>query len=166
MPDPPDDSGALGASGLPNNVGTALNPTGEIKTGKVTFAAILDGTSNTILMGESAGRHQVYAKGYMRVTPNGPGQAGWSLNAGAFDYNSAIRVSGFDATGLVDNGGCCVVNCRNVRSTAASQFYGFHPGGCMVVRADGSVQFLPETTNAAVVGALVTRAASEVIPGN
>jgi prepilin-type N-terminal cleavage/methylation domain-containing protein/prepilin-type processing-associated H-X9-DG protein len=163
MPDPPDDAGALGAPNLPNNVGTASIPNGEILTGKVNFNAFIDGTSNTILMGESAGRHQVYSKGNRPVMPNGPGQVGWSLNAGAFDYNSAIRVSGFDATGTIDNGGCCVVNCRNVRSTAASQFYGFHPGGCMVLRADGSVQFLPETTNASIVGALVTRAGGEAI---
>jgi hypothetical protein len=163
MPDPPDDSGVLGAQGLPNSVGTASIPNGELLTGKVRMASILDGTSNTILIGESAGRHQVYSKGYKPVLPNQPGQPGWSLNVAAFDYNAAIRVSGFDSTGTIDNGGCCVVNCRNVRSTAASQFYAFHPGGCMVVRADGSVQFLAETTAATIVAAYVTRASNEVI---
>ena len=70
----------------------------------------------------------------------------------------------YDSTGTdFDNGGCCVVNCRNVRSTATSQFYAFHPGGCMVVRADGSVQFLPETTNVTVVAAYVSKAGNEAI---
>jgi Protein of unknown function (DUF1559) len=166
MPDPPDDSGVLGAPGIPFNVGKALIPTGELMAGRVRFADIIDGTSNSILIGESAGRHQVYSKGNRMVMPNAPGSVGYSLNAGAFDYNAAIRLSGFDGTGLIDNGGCCVVNCRNVRSTAASQFYAFHPGGCMVVRADGSVQFMPETTAATIVAALVTRAGGEVNTSN
>jgi hypothetical protein len=157
MPDPSDVSGVLG------NKGTASIPNGELLTGKARMADILDGTSNTILMGESSGRHQVYSKGNKPVMPNTPGAAGWSLNAGSFDYNGAILLHGYSADGLSVDGGCCVVNCRNVRSAGRSQFYGFHPGGCQVVRADGSVQFLPETTNVTVVAALVTRAGSEAI---
>jgi prepilin-type N-terminal cleavage/methylation domain-containing protein len=163
MPDPSDTCGVLGIKG------TAAVPNGELLSGKARLAAVFDGTSNTILIGESAGRHQVYSKGARAVSPNAPGTAGWSLNAGAFDYNSAIRVRGHDNTGLISDGGCCVVNCRNVRGTSTggsagqSQFYGFHPGGCQVVRADGSVQFLSETTAATVVAALVSREGSEPI---
>ena len=155
LPSPPDTSGVLGIKG------TAEVPNGAIISGKAKMASITDGTSNTILIGESAGRHQVYSKGYRPVMPNNPGDPGWSLNAGAFDYNAAILVRGYDSTGLISDGGCCVVNCRNVRSAATSQFYAFHPGGVQVVRADASVQFLPETTAAVIVAAQVTRNNSE-----
>ncbi len=157
LPDPPDDCGVLGIKG------TASVPNGELLSGKARFASIIDGTSNTILIGESAGRHQVYAKGWRPVTPNQPGDPGWSLNAGAFDYNGAIRLRGGSADGLIQDGGCNVVNNRNVWSASTSQFYAFHPGGCMVVRADGSVQFLPETTNVTIVAGYVSRAGNEVI---
>ncbi len=157
LPNPPDDCGVLGRKG------TASIPNGELLTGKARFADIIDGTSNTILIGESAGRHQVYSKGNKAVSPNAPGSVGWSLNAGAFDYNGAIRLRGGSADGLIQDGGCNVVNNRNVWSTATSQFYGFHPGGCQVVRADGSVQFLSETTNVTVVAAYVSRAGNEAV---
>jgi prepilin-type N-terminal cleavage/methylation domain-containing protein len=155
MPTPPDTSGVLGVKG------TAEVPNGAIISGKAKMANITDGTSNTILMGESAGRHQVYSKGRRPVMPNAPGQVGWSLNAGAFDYNAAILVRGFSNDGLTRDGGCCVVNCNNVAGAGASQFYSFHPGGVMVVRADASVQFLPETTAAVIVAAQVTREGAE-----
>jgi len=64
---------------------------------------------------------------------------------------------------LISDGGCCVVNCRNVRGARESQFYSFHPGGVQVVRADGSVQFLSETVAAGIVAALVSKNGSEAI---
>src|SRR5437868_11286227 len=71
-----------------------------------------DGTSNTILVVEDAGRQQVYAR-RVPVSPNQPGQAGWTLNAAWADYNTAVTVDGFDGSGTVKNGGCCVINCSN-----------------------------------------------------
>jgi prepilin-type N-terminal cleavage/methylation domain-containing protein len=163
LPNPPDPCGVLGGTLTGNFKGTASIPNGELLTGRNKLSEVIDGTSNTIMIGESAGRHQVYAKGWKPVTPNQPGQPGWSLNAGSFDYNSAIRVRGGSADGLTPDGGCNVINNRNVWGTAESQFYAFHPGGCQVVRADGSVQFLSETTNVLVAAALVSKAGNEAI---
>jgi prepilin-type N-terminal cleavage/methylation domain-containing protein len=50
-----DDNGALGVKGRVGTVG------GELLAGKTKLTDILDGTSNTIMVSEDAGRHQVWA---------------------------------------------------------------------------------------------------------
>ncbi len=157
---PQSGSDYLGALGI-----IGVMTTGGLTQGKVRLPAITDGTSNTIMVAESAGRHQLYAKG-TPVSPNAPGQAGWALNAGWSDYNTAIRVRGFSNTGTVPDGGCCVVNCTNGGGAGAYQIYGFHTGGVNTLRADGSVQFLQENVAPGVLGALVTRAGGEVFSEN
>ncbi len=152
MPTPTNESGVLGVFGQ-------WTPDG-MKRGKAKFANITDGLSNTIMFTEDAGRHQVYAKGRM-VTPNSPGQIGWTLNAAYFDYNIKIEVRGFSNDGLIPDGGCCVINCNNV-----NQFYSFHTGGVNALRADGSVNFLRDSTNPGVLAAMITRAGGEVFSDN
>jgi hypothetical protein len=132
--------------------------------GKLNFASITDGLSNTILMGEDAGRHQNYITGHIAYTTASPpppywdGPNGWMLNASWPDYNSAIRVMGFSGDGKTAAAGCCAVNCNN-----AWQFYSFHPAGVNTVRGDGSVQFMIQDIAPGVLAALVTRSGGEVI---
>ena len=152
-----DAGGALGVMGLWTANG--------LTQGKITLIGISDGTSNTIVFAESAGRHQIYAKG-KPVTPNTPGTAGWALNAGFFDYNTAILVRGYSNDGLIRDGGPCVVNCTNGNPTAEYGIYAFHTGGANVLRGDGSVQFLRESTAPGVVAAMVSRNGGEVISDN
>ncbi|MCI0378409.1 MAG: DUF1559 domain-containing protein [Gemmataceae bacterium] len=147
-----DDNGAMGVRGQ-------MGPNG-LTQGRVNLVQIVDGTSNTILIGEDANRHQVWVKG-KAISPNGPGQVGWTLNSAWADYNTAIRVRGFDGTGAIQDGGCCVVNCNNV-----NQFYGFHTSGINVLRGDGSVQFLRDTVVPSVLGAMVTRNGGEPFQDN
>jgi prepilin-type N-terminal cleavage/methylation domain-containing protein/prepilin-type processing-associated H-X9-DG protein len=119
-----------------------------------------DGTTNTILVVEDAGRMQVWAK-RTPVTPNGPGQVGWTLNAAWADYNTYVKVTGFSNDGRVPNGGCCVINCNNV-----NQVYSFHNGGANVLRGDGSVAFLMESLEPGILAALISYNGGENIPGN
>jgi prepilin-type N-terminal cleavage/methylation domain-containing protein len=119
-----------------------------------------DGTSNTIMIVEDAGRHQRYARG-KPVTPNAPGDTGWLLNAAWGDYNVRVRLDGWSGDGLVERGGCCVVNCSNHQEP-----YGFHSGGVMTVRGDGSVQFLKENVAPAVMVALISASGGEVLTEN
>jgi prepilin-type N-terminal cleavage/methylation domain-containing protein/prepilin-type processing-associated H-X9-DG protein len=140
--------------------GTLSGNTGTLGTKSTNrkLIDIKDGTSNTILVVEDAGRHQVYARN-MGVTPNGPGQVGWTLNAAWADYNTAVTVDGYSVDGLTRGGGCCVINCSN-----NDEIYAFHPGGANVLRADGSVVFLSESVPAAVVAALISYQGGEVVP--
>jgi prepilin-type processing-associated H-X9-DG protein len=54
--------------------------------------------------------------------------------------------------------GPCAINCTNDR-----EVYSFHPGGAIVVFADGSVRFLNESIDIRVFAALVTRYGGEVV---
>jgi prepilin-type N-terminal cleavage/methylation domain-containing protein len=147
----------LGALGV-----RALRTAGAFTQGKVTLVGITDGTSNTLMVAESAGRHQVFAAA-KAVSPNTAGTAGWSLHAGFSDYNNAITVRGFDNTGLIRDGGCCVVNCTNsnVQNSGEQQLYGFHSGGLNVLRADGTVNFLQGNIAPGVLAAMISRNGSE-----
>jgi prepilin-type N-terminal cleavage/methylation domain-containing protein len=158
-PADPDGDHGVGAMGIRAHM-TAPG----VLQGRLRITGMTDGTSNTIMVGEDAGRHQAYARG-VPITPSTPGapppagysDQGWQLNAAWPDYNTYIRVHGYSSDGKVRDGGCCVVNCNNV-----NQFYGFHTGGLNTLRGDGSVQFISDGMAAGVLAALVTRAGGEV----
>ena len=144
-------TGNVGAMGIRGQ----MAPEGLVE-GRVKLTQIIDGTANTILVTEDAGRHQLYAKGKL-LPDNQPGGKGWTLNAAWGDYNTAIRVRGFSNDGLIQDGGCCCINCNNL-----NQIYSFHAGGVNTLRGDASVQFLGESAAPGVVAALISRAGGEV----
>ncbi|MCI0700048.1 MAG: DUF1559 domain-containing protein [Planctomycetia bacterium] len=159
-PAPPSSSSCVGCDngGLMGIKGRMTG--GTLTLGKLQLTSASDGLSNTIVMAEDAGRHQVYAQ-RTPITPNGPGQVGWTLNAAAADYNTAIHIRGYNGTGTSIDGGCSAVNVSN-----RSQMYSFHTGGVMTLRGDGSVQFLRDGTAPGVVAALASRSGGEVFSDN
>jgi prepilin-type N-terminal cleavage/methylation domain-containing protein/prepilin-type processing-associated H-X9-DG protein len=116
----------------------------------VRFADITDGTSNTILVAEDAGRPKRWQAG--RLIP------------GVYSDGSAWATAGLlHGQGSTPDGamqpGPCAINCNNKR-----EVYSFHPGGANAVFADGSVRFLKANISMRVFAALVTRAGGEGIP--
>ncbi len=115
---------------------------------------VRDGTTNTILLGEVAGRPQVWFAGptLVNTTTQIPG-AGWGD-----PLNGEHWIRGSNATGA-SQPGPCVINCRNDQA-----LFSFHPAGANALFADGSVYHLKRDINPRAFAFLVTRAKGEVIP--
>jgi prepilin-type N-terminal cleavage/methylation domain-containing protein/prepilin-type processing-associated H-X9-DG protein len=96
---------------------------------------VTDGTSNTMLVTEVAGRNALYRKG-RKINDSGVNSGGgWG---DVLNGENWFAGSLYDGTGPE---GPCVVNCTNERGRGA---YSFHPGGVHLLMCDGSVQFVSE----------------------
>ena len=113
---------------------------------------IIDGTSNTVVLAESAGRNQTWILGQMTSTSGTTGA--WANPA------TQIVVSGFDvATKSIP--GACAVNCTN-----QNEVYAFHPAGANGLFADGSVRLLPARLDINILIPVMTRARGETVQLN
>ena len=111
---------------------------------------IIDGTSQTILYGEDAGRPQLWHRG--RPVP------GTLIDGGPWSSRNLIWGV---RTEQDPPPWPCAINCSNDR-----EVYSFHPGGANAVFADGSVHFLSADLSLKTLAALVTRAGGEVSDGD
>ena len=118
--------------------------------GTRTCGDFTDGTSQTILIAECAGRPDLWRRQVLVQD--------LLLSGGPWASRNLLwcRGSTLDGTAFF---GECAVNCTNDR-----EVYSFHPGGANVVFADGSVRFLRADIGIRVFTRLVTRAGGEVIP--
>jgi prepilin-type N-terminal cleavage/methylation domain-containing protein/prepilin-type processing-associated H-X9-DG protein len=117
---------------------------------QTTMAAITDGTSNTILIVEDAGRPNRYAKG--KIAP------GTAISGGVWtDDGGTFTLHGYSTDGLTQ-GGPCASNCSN-----NNEIYSFHNGGANVVFGDGSTRFFKESISVGVVAAATTKSNGEIV---
>ncbi len=110
---------------------------------------ITDGSSNTLLLAEDAGRNQSWEMG--RHTGSLSESGAWANPGGA------ITVAGFNPTTKSIPGPIAVNGCN------AQNVYGFHTNSAGGLFGDGSVRFLSSATSLNVLVALTTRDIGEVV---
>jgi prepilin-type N-terminal cleavage/methylation domain-containing protein/prepilin-type processing-associated H-X9-DG protein len=120
------------------------------------MAEITDGTSQTIVIVECAGRPLVYRGRKVRTDlANDQGQ-GWIDSEGPFSLDGAT------ADGSQTGQGPALTP-RAMNATNENEPFSFHPGGAHFLFADGHVQFLGETVPLLMFAALCTRGAGEAV---
>jgi hypothetical protein len=126
------------------------------------IANVTDGMSNTFMLGECAGRPDLYnAQRVVIAAGVNPG-AGW-----ADGFNGEHWPNGTSFDGNISGGdvaaGTCLINCSNEQSRG---FYSFHTGGCNFLIGDGSVRFFGSTTNNRILVFMITAHRGEVVPSD
>jgi prepilin-type N-terminal cleavage/methylation domain-containing protein/prepilin-type processing-associated H-X9-DG protein len=153
-----------GDSGVICDVSTSNPTTGLVITpiSHIKIANITDGTSNTVMVAEGAGRpvgynhaRTIYYQYGLPVdgvlNPVNGGGGAW---ADPFSY---AHLDGASADGIRGNG-ICLINC-----TSNNEIYSFHSGGANMLFADGSVHFFKESMDPRIVCYMITRAGGEVV---
>lgn len=111
----------------------------------MTSVSNLDGTSNSILLAEVAGRPDIYRNGNRTNEPTFAG--GWG---DAFNHTHLHRDAG------------CAVNCTNHNFVGAS--FSFHPAGANHVFADGSVRLIKRSISFSLYARLVACQDGDPVP--
>jgi prepilin-type N-terminal cleavage/methylation domain-containing protein/prepilin-type processing-associated H-X9-DG protein len=153
-----------GDSGVICDISTSNPVTGLVITpiAHVKIANITDGTSNTVMVAEGAGRPVGYNHArtiYYQyglpvdgvINPVNGGGGAW---ADPFSY---AHLDGSSADGIRGNG-ICLINC-----TSNNEIYSFHAGGANMLFSDGSVHFFKESMDPRIVCYMITRAGGEVV---
>jgi prepilin-type N-terminal cleavage/methylation domain-containing protein/prepilin-type processing-associated H-X9-DG protein len=132
------------------------------------FSAVTDGTSNTILIGEGAGREDVWRDGRMtpafanRSDPNcARAQGGaWATNDNPYEIGRRKLWCNKGNSALPVYAGPMKINATNEHSFL---YFSFHIGGANFGFADGSVRFLRDSTQLRTLAGLTTRSGGEVL---
>jgi prepilin-type processing-associated H-X9-DG protein len=112
---------------------------------------VLDGTTHTLFVHESAGRAHYYVNGRLESTE--PSYLGW------FDHWAGTNSGwtyGFQDDGIT-RGGPRIINATNRFANP----YSFHVGGANFLLVDGSVRFITEQVDASLFFSACSRAGGE-----
>jgi hypothetical protein len=124
------------------------------------FANMLDGTSNTFLLGERTGGSAIYTRRLLLDHPLAI-QLGRANGGGWGDaLNGEHWLAGTLFTGIPvpPQEGPCGINCTNLRGYG---FHSLHPAGAQFLMADASVQFIMATAAPFYVASKITREKGE-----
>ncbi len=114
------------------------------KDKKTRFVEIQDGTSNTLLLAEDAGRPARYNQLSKEIAGAVQKEGGWA------DPGANFSIDGSNPDGSIPGPNA-------INSSNDSEVFAFHAGGANVVFADGSVRFLYSTVDLCLLAALSTR---------
>jgi prepilin-type N-terminal cleavage/methylation domain-containing protein/prepilin-type processing-associated H-X9-DG protein len=125
---------------------------------------VTDGTSNTILITEIAGKINLYQSNFrnagVNVNIGNPAIQYVNIGGGAGGWGDATSggsvLMGSDFTGAIARGPC-LINCSNDYG-----LYGFHSGGINAAYVDGSVHFVGADIDPKIIVALITLNGGEV----
>ncbi|HEX5103524.1 MAG TPA: DUF1559 domain-containing protein [Pirellulaceae bacterium] len=126
--------------------------------------SVTDGTSNTILIGECAGREDVWRGRVMRPAvadkslPNCARARGGAWATNDNPYVIGTRVDWCDSSTPIP--GKMKINASNEHGFL---YYSFHDGGANFCFADGSVRFISDQVALSVLAALTTRSGGEAL---
>ncbi|MGC4003601.1 MAG: DUF1559 domain-containing protein [Pirellulales bacterium] len=113
----------------------------------VRLRQVIDGTSKTVTVCESPGGFDLYGPNFQKSTFVA---SIWYHTDGSW-VGRALCGLNPTAAGPPNGVALCTINCTSIYDGPP---YSFHPGGAQVMVADGSVHFLPEETDATILGAL------------
>ncbi len=186
-----DISPVLSTAGTGGGVGTptpyrdkATRSNGMLKQGKTAIAEVVDGLSNTIAIGEDAGRDEYFLSPYTELPGNGskPFSGGDTRGLGPYSAAAARRYwrwaepdSAYGVSGQPNN------KYRPMKETGPYQPFpgalgtagnnaglndelgSFHSGGINCLFGDGHVAFIKDTINLITLRAIVTPNGGEVV---
>jgi prepilin-type N-terminal cleavage/methylation domain-containing protein/prepilin-type processing-associated H-X9-DG protein len=127
--------------------------------------AVVDGTSNTLFMSETGGKPVGYARTrqiYISEVDGLPVDGSIEPVSSAGGAWGDMFIYSALAGGQCDNTGRRLGPCM-INYTSNNEIYSWHTGGVNALFGDGSVRFLKDSTPAATVIALVTRAGGEAV---
>jgi prepilin-type N-terminal cleavage/methylation domain-containing protein len=142
-------TGALDPWGANNGaIATAATP-------QTNFASIIDGTSNTFLAGESHWNFRDYLWGSAPPTPcSGQVRGGFTYWSSPYPLATAFTTRGpFNPKAMAGD------------STRLSNFRSLHTAGVNMANVDGSIRFVGQTIDHALLDATATRAGGETMSG-
>lgn len=122
-----------------------------------TFADIRDGSSQTIMIVECAGRPTVFRVRTPRPELGNDQGICWADSEGPFSLD------GTSADGGVEGGGPALGAHHSMNRRNDNEPYSFHSGGAQFLFADGHVSFIQESIDIVSFAGLITRGGGELV---
>ncbi len=152
---------------------------GALKVNMSRISDITDGTSNTVAIGEDAGRDERFLSPYTEISGNGGDSRGQGPAGGGgiakrywrwAEPDNAYGVSGqpnnkFRPMNEVAGYGPTPgpLNTQGNNAGANDELFSFHSGGVNVLMCDGSVRFLKDTISIVVLRGIITAKGGEAL---
>ena len=166
-------TGGVGSTAVTPYRDKATRANGLLKQGATRISEITDGTSNTIAIGEDAGRDERYISPYTEATGlDARGKGPYVTTANRRYWRWVEPDGGFGVSGQPNNKFRPMFEISPYPATTVTQgnnagandeLFSFHSGGVNCLFGDGSVRFIKDSINVVTLRGLITAQGSEVI---